>query len=223
MVNLNRVFKTTRVLLASSAIAALLIGCSSKDPGDREYNKPAVYWYNKMLKQIAMYDLEAADDTYISLESEHKNSPLIPTALLIIANSHIAEEEYELAKYYLDEYIKRFALSKNIDYVRYLKIKANFFAFESQFRNQQLVTETLYEIQEFVRSYSNSPYIYLVQDINSRMAMAKGSFDQEISDLYGRIDKPMAQELYAKKAKQSWAHTDDVEPVDVPFYRSIFE
>lgn len=223
MVKRNSFFKTSKYLVASGIIAALLLGCSSKEPGIKEYNKPAVYWYNKMLKQIAFYDLEAADDTYISLESEHKNSPLIPTAMLIIANAHIAEEEYELAKYYLDEYIKRFALSKNIDYVRYLKIKANFFAFESQFRNQQLVTETLDEIEEFMQSYSNSPYIHLVQDISSRMAMAKASFDQEISELYGRVDKPMAQEMYAKKAKESWAHTQDVEPVDVPFYRSIFE
>ena len=36
------------------------------------------------------------------------------------------EEEYALANFYLDEYIKRFSLSKDIDYVRYLKIKANF-------------------------------------------------------------------------------------------------
>lgn len=223
MVNKNSVLKTGKYLLASGLVAVFLLGCSSKDPGVKEYNKPAAYWYNKMLKQIAMYDLEMADDTYISLESEHKNSPLIPTALLIIANAHIAEEEYELAKYYLDEYIKRFALSKNIDYVRYLKIKANFFAFESQFRNQQLVIETLADIEEFMRNFSNSPYIHLVQDISSRMAMAKATFDQNISDLYGRVDKPMAQELYAQKAKESWAYTEDIEPVDVPFYRSIFE
>lgn len=223
MVKINNVLKASKYLLTSSLIAVFLLGCSSKDPGVKEYNKPAVYWYNKMLKQIAMYDLEMADDTYISLESEHKNSPLIPTALLIIANAHIAEEEYELAKYYLDEYIKRFALSKNIDYVRYLKIKANFFAFESQFRNQQLVIETLADIDEFMRNFSNSPYIYLVQDISSRMAMAKATFDQEISDLYGRVNKPMAQELYAQKAKESWAYTQEIEPVDVPFYRSIFE
>lgn len=219
----NRVFQVGKCLLASTILAAFLVGCSSKDPEIQEYNKPAMYWYNKMLKKIAQYDLEAADDTYISLESEHKNSPLIPTALLIIANAHIAEEEYELAKYYLDEYIKRYGLSKNIDYVRYLKIKANFFAFQNQFRDQQLILDTAVDIEEFMQSYANSPYIYLVENIRSRISMAKASFDQEISGLYIRRDKPKAAEYYALKAKSAWEYTQDVKPVSVPFYRSIFE
>lgn len=223
MIHVKNILKIGKVFLASSVIAVFLIGCSSKDPEAQEYNKPAIYWYNKMLKQIAFYDLEAADDTFISLESEHRNSPLIPTAMLIIANAHIAEEEYDLAKYYLDEYIKRFGLSRNIDYVRYLKIKANFFAFESQFRNQQLILDTLDDIAVFMEKYSNSPYIYLVEDINSRISMAKATFDKEISELYTRKDKPQAAEFYMKKAHNAWAYLDDVEPVSVPLYRSVFE
>ena len=65
--------------------------CSSKNDV-AEYNKPALYWYNKMLSQISMGDLDQADDTYTSLESEHRNSPLIATSLLILVNSHINDE-----------------------------------------------------------------------------------------------------------------------------------
>lgn len=223
MVNAKNILKSGKVLLASGLVAVFLIGCSSKDPEAQEYNKPAIYWYNKMLKQIAYYDLEAADDVFISLESEHRNSPLIPTAMLIIANAHIAEEEYDLAKYYLDEYVKRYGLSNNIDYVRYLKIKANFFAFEYQFRNQQLLMDTLDDINIFMTKYHNSPYIHLVEDINSRIGMAKATFDKEISELYTRKDKPQAAEMYMVKAKEAWAYLEDVEPVSVPLYRSVFE
>ena len=46
--------------------------------------------------------------------------------MLILVNAHIDEEEYVLANFYLDEYIKRFGLSKDIDYARYLKIKSKF-------------------------------------------------------------------------------------------------
>jgi outer membrane protein assembly factor BamD len=223
MVKIKNVITAGKYFIASALIASFLVGCSSKDTGIQEYNKPAIYWYNKMLKEIAFYDLEAADDTFISLESEHRNSPLIPTAILIIANSHIAQEQYELAKYYLDEYIKRFGISNNIDYVRYLKIKANFYGFDRQFRNQQLIIDTINDIEIFVSKYPNSPYIHLVEDIHSRINMAKATFDQEIGELYVRKDKEVAAQYYFDKAKQSWEYVEDIEDVDVPFYRSIFE
>ena len=60
----------------------------------------------KMIKQIANNDLDKADDTYTSLESEHRNSPLLETSLLILINAHMDEEEYALSNFYLDEYTK---------------------------------------------------------------------------------------------------------------------
>ncbi len=73
--------------------AAIVFGaCASKS--EQEYNKPALYWYNKMMMQIGMNDLDEADDTYTSLESEHRNSPYIPTAMLILVNAHMADEQY---------------------------------------------------------------------------------------------------------------------------------
>ena len=162
---MNKSFKFKNLLLIACA-AFVLTACSSKN--DEEYNKPAIYWYNKMLKQIASSDLDAADDTYTSLESEHRNTPYVPTAMLILVNAHIDEEEYALANFYLDEYIKRFGLSKDIDYARYLKIKANFLGFKYQFRDQQLIEDTLNQIEDFKVKYKNSPYMPLVDTINSR-------------------------------------------------------
>ena len=96
-------FKLKNILLIACA-TLVFTACSSKT--EEEYNKPALYWYNKMLKQIASNDLDEADDTYTSLESEHRNSPFIPSAMLILVNAHIDEEEYALSNFYLDEYIK---------------------------------------------------------------------------------------------------------------------
>lgn len=212
--------KVRNLLFATCAIL-MFSACSSKS--EQEYNKPALYWYNKMMKQISMGDLEEADDTYTSLESEHRNSPYIPTALLILVNGHMDEEEYALANFYLDEYIKRFGLSKDIDYVRYLKIKANFMGFKNQFRNQQLLDDTIHQIEEFKTKYKNSPYMPLVDTINSRIYMAKAAIDKEIAELYKRRDKPSAAAVYEKKVEESWVEHHEINTVDVPFYRSIFE
>lgn len=211
-----------RNFFLSAVFIAILAGCSSKTEST-EYDMPAMYWYNKMLNQITSYDLEGADDTYISLESEHRNSPLIPAALMIMANAHIDEEEYLLANYYLDEYIKRFAMEKDIDYVRYLKIKANFYAFESQFREQQLMDETIEQINEFVQKFPTSPYIFLAKDMQSRLYMAKATLDQEIGDLYTRLEKPEAAKYYYDKVKNNYINVESIEEINVPWYRWLFE
>jgi outer membrane protein assembly factor BamD len=142
---------------------------------------------------------------------------------LILVNAHIDEEEYALANFYLDEYIKRFSLSKDIDYARYLKIKANFLGFKYQFRDQQLIEDTLNQIEDFKIKYKNSPYMPLVDTINSRLYMAKASMDKEIAELYIRRDKEAAANFYEQKVQNTWVAPQEIEPVKVPWYRAIFE
>ena len=213
--------KIKSLLLVITSIF-IITGCSSKNEVT-EYNKPALYWYNKMLTEISRGYLDQADDTYTSLESEHRNSPLIPTSLLILVNSHIEEEEYALANFYLDEYIKRFALSENIDYARYLKIKANFLGFAYQLRDQELIENTIKDVADFKSKYINSPYMPLVDTINARLYMAKASLDLSIAKLYEKKGKKEAAAFYNKKVKESWINPSEIEAVKVPYYRSIFE
>lgn len=209
-------------LFIVAMVSVLFFGCASKVENE-EYNKPAVYWYNKILKDITAGQLDLADDTFTSLESEHRNSPLIEPAMMILVDAHIDNEEYEMANYYLDEYIKRFAYSQNIDYIRYLKIKAKFLSFKSQYREQQLIVDTLEDINEFKVNYPDSPYIYLVQTMHTRLLMAKSSFDKEISQLYVRIDKPKAAKVYNQKAQESFKNQEEIVDVKTPWYQSLFE
>ncbi len=215
---MNKIF--SHILLVTSLIY-VFVGCASKE--DKEYNKPAIYWYNKMINQISNYQLDRADDTFTSLESEHRNSPLLPSAIMIIAVTHMQDEQYAMANYYFDEYLKKFSFNNNADYIRFLKIKSNFLALNNQFREQELLLETIIAIDNFIEDYPNSQYIYLVQDIKSRLLMSKAIFDKEISQLYGRIDKPKAEAYYEKKASKSWGDVKNIKKVDVPWYRYIFE
>ena len=211
-----------KMILLLSILVYSITGCSQKQKVE-EYNKPALHWYNKMIKQISNNDLDGADDTYTSLESEHRNSPLLSSAIMIIANAHMDEEEYQMANYYFDEYLKRFSLKSDAGYIEYLKIKSNFLAFKSQFREQELLTQTLIQTDKFINTHKDSKYLYLVKTIKSRLLMAKAVFDKEISDLYGRVDKPNAQKIYKQRAKKSWNNLDNIESVKVPWYRSVFE
>ncbi|MEA2049512.1 MAG: outer membrane protein assembly factor BamD [Campylobacterota bacterium] len=213
--------KNKLLILSTFIFINIFTACASKE--QQEYNKPAVYWYNKMIKQISTYQLDQADDTYTSLESEHRNSPLLPSAIMIIANAHMEDEEYQMANYYFDEYLKKFGLKGDADYIRFLKIKSNFLAFQNQFREQELLNKTIKQTDIFIKRYKNSEYIYLVQTIKARLLMAKAIFDQEISELYTRVDKPKAQQFYKAKAEQNWKNIDSIQKVNVPWYRWIFE
>ncbi len=199
----------------------LLGGCASKH--EEEYNKPDIYWYNKMLKEISLYQLDNADSTFTSLESEHRQSQFLPSATMLIGIAHMDEEEYVLANYYFDEYIKRFEKNDPDGRVRYLKIKSKFLAFKQQFREQKLLDETLDEVKKFKNDFPKSSYAYLVNNIESRLMMAKSSLNSEISGLYKRVDKPLASDVYSERAKSSWAKPDEVSKVKVPWYRAIFE
>jgi len=86
-----------------------------------------------------------------------------------------------------------------------------------------LVYDTLKETQNFIDTYPNSNYLYLVHTIKSRLEMAKASFDTEIAQLYKRIDKPKASDIYLSRAKRSWEDIDTIEPIIVPWYRRMFE
>ena len=143
--------------------------------------------------------------------------------MMILVDAHIENEEYEMANYYLDEYIKRYAFKKDVDYIRYLKIKSKFMSFRSQYREQQLILDILEEIEDFKVKYPNSSYMYLVKTMQTRVMMAKSSFDAEISNLYTRVDKPVAANVYKQRAKDSFYDQKDIVKVKTPWYKRMFE
>jgi len=208
-------------LLIASALIVLISGCASKTK--EVFNMPATYWYEQIAKEIKAQDLEKADGFYTSLVSEHVESPLLPEAMMMLANAHMQEEEYLLANFYLDEYLKRYGNKANADHVRYLKLKANYAAFPNPNRNQQLLLDTIKQAKEFIAKYPNSKFRPLAETILVRMELGEYFLDENIKDLYSRTDKPEASKKYEDKLKNSpYGEAKIVDPM-IPWYRSWFE
>ncbi len=184
-------------------LLSFFVGCASKKESE-VYNKTAIYWYKSMIKELKRGNLEKADDYYTSLASEHINSPLIKEALLILIESHLEEEEYLLAEFYADEFIKRFGTSKNITYAKYLKIKAKYNAFRYPDRDQKLLQETIDLAKEYINRYPDSIYNPLVQTMLTRLYLSKYQLDKKIISLYKRLGKEKAAKIYEDKIKNSW-------------------
>ncbi|QIR76907.1 outer membrane protein assembly factor BamD [Sulfurospirillum diekertiae] len=212
--------KIINVLIVASLVA-LISGCASKDK--EVFNMPATYWYEEIAKEIKAQDLEKADSRYTSLASEHIESPLLPDAMMMLANAHIQDEEYVLANFYLDEYLKRYGSKANADHVRYMKIKANYEAFPNPNRNQQLLLDTIVQTKDFIAKYPNSKFRPLAETILARLEMGEYFLNENIKDLYNRVDKPDAAQLYDEKLKKSSLGDAKIIEPSVPWYRSWFE
>ena len=202
-------------------VVSVFFGCAKKNK--EVYNKPALYWYGEIVKKIKDFDLEEADNLYTSLSSEHISSPLLPEAMIILAQAHMEEEEYLLANFYLDEYIKRFGTTKRSEYARFLKIKANFESFPNPNRNQQLLLDTIKQTKEFMDRYPNSQFRPIVGTMYVKLKLGEYFMIKNIANLYTRIDKPEAAKIYQERLKNSpFKNLKMIKP-DIPWYRSWFE
>ena len=193
-------------ILTITALSFILMmsGCvdntaTKKDIG---YNKSAQDWYDAIQKSVYSNDLEKADKEFISFRSEHINSNLLPTAMLILAFAHMKKEEYLLANFYLDEYLRKYPGGPNGNYARFLKIKAEFLSIKDIDKEQKQVIKALQDAKNFYAYNRNSVYAPLIATIITRLEMSQYILNEDIASLYTRIDKPKAAKIYMEKNKK---------------------
>jgi outer membrane protein assembly factor BamD len=199
---------------------ALFLGCS-KDAVN-EYDRPALYWYKNIVKQVASSNLDKADNYYISLRSEHMRSPLLPTATMVLAQAHMEDQAFIMADYYLDEYLKKYASGSGIEQAKFLKIKAAFLGIKDINKDQKLMIDTLEEVDTFVEVYPSSVYLSVVQTIRVRLNMAQYMLNENIASLYTRIGKDKASTIYKAKNENSPLNIADIKAPEVGFLDSVF-
>ena len=197
------------------------LGCS-KDLD--EYNKPALYWYDKMINAIAEKNLDKADDYYSSLQGEHIGSPLLPEATMIMALAHMYNQEYLLSEHFLDEYVRRFAANQSDkEEAEFLKVKAKYLSLPNPRRDQALIDEAILAAKQFKRNYPNSMHIYTVDTMLTKLILAKEVLNESIAALYERIDKPKAAQFYRNKIQENWIDWSIIKRANTPWYREWFE
>jgi len=200
----------------------MLSGCG-KESKIVEFGKPALYWYQKMGNSIASGQLDKADNYFVSLKSEHVRSPFIPKAMLILATSHMDNEEYLLANYYLDAYEKRYGGSGDGMQIAFMKLKASFFSVKDVYKDQKLIIDTITQAESYKVRYAESPYLSLVNTMLIRLQMSQYLLNENIAALYGRTGKPEAAKIYRAKNKGSIVELKDIAPPKKGFVGKIFD
>ena len=202
------------------AFLVLFSGCSKNV---EEYNKPAIYWYGKVVSSIANGDLEKADNYYSSLQGEHISSPLLPEATMMLAIAHMYEEEYLLSEHFLDEYVKRYATINEKEFADFLKVKAKYKALPNPRRDQMLIVDAIKEGENFKVNYPYSMYNSLIDTMLTRLYMAQAVLNETIASLYDRVDKPQAADFYREKNPQPWINFKEINRANASWYRAWFE
>ncbi len=204
------------------AFAFVFSGCG-KDSEVKEFNKPALYWYQKIADSIGRDNMDRADEYYISLKSEHMRSPLMPTAIMMLAHAHMQHEEYLLANYYWDEYNKRYANEETREYTEFMKLKASFMGVKDVYKDQKLIMDSINHAKIYLLRYPGSEYTPLVNTLLVRLHMAQYLLNENIAALYDRTDKPEAAKIYREKNKHSIVEMADITPPEKGFLGEIFD
>lgn len=209
-------------ILSSIIICIILSACSAKN-NDGLYNLSAMEWYKQIIKDLQNKNLEKADEHYLGMSSEHAVDPLLKTTLIILAQAHISEEQYKKADFYLEEYVKKFGDSNNIDYINYLKIKARFDSFAQPDRNQGLMLESQEKISNFLKKNPYTEYNLLVKTMLMKFNLAVFSLNENIRNLYEKTDRMQSYEIYKQRVEDSKLYHDKIIAPESPWYRRIFE
>jgi outer membrane protein assembly factor BamD len=203
-------------------VTTLFYGCSDKDAVN-DYDRPALTWYQDIVKEVAIVNLDKADNLYISLKSEHSRSPLLPTATMLLANAHMEDQAYIMADYYLDEYLKKYASGTSVEQAKFLKIKAAFLGIKDVNKEQKLMIDTLVEVDKFVKAYPDSIYMPVVSTVKVRLYMSQYLLNENIASLYSRLGKEKAEEIYKNKNAHSPLNMADIKAPHIGFIDAIFK
>jgi outer membrane protein assembly factor BamD len=210
------------LVLSGMVFAFFLSGCGGEKSVE-EFNKPAIYWYKKIAQSISREDMNKADAYYISLKSEHMRSPFMPTAIIMLAHAHMNQEEYQLATFYLDEYSKRYGMSKNREYIAFMKLKASFMGIKDVYKDQKLIQDTITKAETFLARYPRSDYQPLVRTLLIRLQMTQYLLNENIAALYERTGKADAAKIYREKNKNSVIQDSDITPPEKGMIDQIFD
>lgn len=217
--HLKQIFKA----FVMAGLVLFLAACSAKQE-DVLYGLSPDEWYGQILQDIKENDLETADKHYTTFSSEHISSPLLEQMLLILAQAHARNEEYIMANFYLDEYIKRYGDGgTKTEFAEYLKIKANFDSFKQPDRNQKLISDSIAGIEKFIYAYPDTEFRPLIETMLVKFKLARFYLNEQIQSLYERTGRDISAEVYTKKLEASALKDAKMIAPDLPWYRKIFE
>jgi len=201
-----------KLLLA--LLLLFLVGCTNKTT-NKEFNTD-LQIHEQIKKDLTNGVFDKADNDFMSLEANYPGSPYIKSDLLALFLAHLQNKDYILAKFYLNQYEKRFASINEIPWCEYKKIKIEFLKYKNAYTNQTQILNILNMCKTFQQNYPNSEFLPEVNTIYTKVYLTKEYLNKKITKLYKKLDKPKAANFYNTKIPKN------SQPPVIPWYKKLF-
>jgi len=214
--------KTKLNILLFGAVALFTSACSNKKV-ETPYKKSFEFWEKNIEVDLKEKEYSKLKTDFLIFSNEHRSSSSIPDISRHIIKTLIDNKEWEEVMFFIDNHRNRYITEEDEDLILFYLIKARFELLTLPNRLQAKYIDLLDNIKEFKKMYSTSNYIEDIRQIEKRLIIKKSFFDKDIADLYKRIGKDKASNIYTEKFLASNINLSEEEKPKSPLYRRIFE
>jgi outer membrane protein assembly factor BamD len=155
---------------------------------------------------IKSNSLDLAGESYVKLK-DSEDSASIKSAASALAVAHIAKSEYILANFYIQEAL---AIDASDSFLKYLLIKNQFLSANLHNRDQSYMQKALSALKSNQYLVDSSDSKILANTMLLRVKLDMAWSNKEVSNLYKRLNKPDASNLYTQKIESLGFKIEDI-------------
>ena len=163
--------------------------------------------YNAIYRNIANKNLDEADDLYIKLKTNFDTSTYLNSAADTLAVVHMQNSENILANFYLQEALQ---VNSSDEFAKFLLVKNQFLSAVKNQRDLNYMNKAL-EALKVNQSLVYGDYATLANSMLIRVKLDMAWKNSQIGNLYKRLNKENAVNIYRQKIEQLGVNIDDIE------------
>lgn len=187
-----RLMKAKRKMIAFVGVAVGIVGCSGVQP-----DVPGGAEANTTLSSSSA----VSDEAYVAFRNAHENSQKIPTMIVALIKHHIAKEEFLLAQFYCDEYLRDYPSGKDRDEVDYLHLKILFGRYD-RMHDDRIAAQATAQAKQYLATHGKrSHYRGKVEALLKQWRQHEKIRNEKLAKYYKQHGKPKAAAFYLAKIK----------------------
>ncbi len=146
-------------------------------------------------------DLELADKLYLKFRGKYPDSDRLAGMMLDLAKAHMDAQEYLLARYYTEAYIREYPGGIRADKAWFLRTKSLFLKYKNQDSSPDIADRFKSESKAFLKTFPKSKYIEEIKSLQEQMREMLIKKNEEIAKTYEKMGKLKAAQYYRNKNK----------------------